>query len=850
MKNLRRFACRMLAMLLVLLLPALPALAAENARVLEITCRDVFREGTEQTVSILETKSGYFITLEDAARMLGLRAMGGNYVTSNAHVMVTPDPGSAARITHEGKSWYALEALMTELDTAIFAADGEIHYVSLPVNQDLLMEETQRIFSNGGYNANMLADMPGAAFLTSFAFAFDVLWNQRFDMLTGEGYANDLSAILLDVLNHQGSDETLLEMLSVGTDLMERASSTVLTAQKGYEFMYESAEIVVPGGGYLLFGIEGSGLLHELMEVGKAYDDAGIKLSDMLANAARIYGIGKIPGMYSDALERVLDTAAARDYSDRTVIRAGEDVLDIYQAHLEDNRARLAAEGVLMTVEDIVFNLASDRLFKVSPLGEIAKGVMEVADECPLNLFHNTYKKNDFVRNAAMCVTIQDLFRQVYNSENVRYPDAGAAMTMRDAAMLYVKTAWQAYEGASFDTEIAGAIRRVQGLIDQELVLLAGFPDGMFCVEPNEPLPAGILSGYTGEAVRQDKQEPTEENKQTTQDNKKTQEDSGDTRENGGGNYRELYMQFLRDGSYVEYIANSVIRSAYIDGYADNFYLFYDIDKDGTEDLVIWLGCTGADGEVMAFFCDGESVLYKGSVVCDGIDIHIFGTDGDTGMILAEYDGMGEYLIYCDVAAGTLKTIVYDTILPMDWYLLSEEGQLPRIEVQEEEEETIQVPPEEVPEFSMDECREEYLRFLMDRSFIAYISNSVIREACSEAHANGTSFPDNYMVYHDMDWDGTVEMLLWLGCSPEDGEVLVFSYSGGEVHYVGSVACDGSGTNILGSGDVTGVMLSGFAGYMESLTYCDLAGGSLEITRGYMIHDEQWSLLEESGWLP
>jgi len=651
----RRLFQRVFACLLALLFLPIPTVFAEGTGTERtVTCRNIFWGGEEKTVSVLETENGYYITFDEAIRMVGLIHAGGDYFTPNAHVSIRPKTDGLAHITHNGDTWYALEQIMTELDTAILAADGEIFYNSLPINQDCLMEETQRIMANEGYEADLLSNMPLLGIGTvGFAFAFDVVWNQRFDMLTGEGYEDDISALLLELLKHHGDNDSLLTMLTNGAAVAEKTAGFVLKAQEEYETFYTDLDEVVPGGGYLLFGTEGSGPLRETIEAVDELGKAGIKISDLISATTYVHEIKSVHSMYANALARVLEAPEIK-YDDSTIVRQGNQIVQLYEDHMTDNRGRLVAEGILVTAEDIANNIGENVVngafnsigISMPPSAQVTKFLLEITDECTLK----TLKKNDCVRNITMCAQIQELFREVYHGAVTGDANAQASMTMRDAAMLHLKSAWVAYDSGSFDASIAGAIRRVQEQIDEELILLSEFSDGMFCIGSNEPLPVGILC-FHGE-----KDAPT-------------------------GNeslYHDLYLRFLREEGYIPFVNDEYLREELAAGYGGGEFYFYDADRDGIDDLVVWTGCSAANGEVQLFSGNGSEVVYSGSIRCNGVSLGIYGSDRKTGLILENRERAEPFWTSCDVVGGMLSLPEKEKEISLDgWYLLELIGRIP-----------------------------------------------------------------------------------------------------------------------------------------------------------------------------
>ncbi len=663
----RRFCRRFFSLLLALLLLSMPV-AAEEIEVgewgteLQITFRDVHRPDVACSVPVLEW-GGYFIRLEDILKVLNLMPVEAGYISPNRHLIIPADRLDLAQLrqlVYNSEPWYALDELMTVLDTAIFVADGEIYYNSLPVNEDLLLEETERIMNNAGYQADMLKDCSLEVIVG--AFALDIAWNMRFDAVTGGAYADDIDAILLESLKHHDDNNSLLGILDATAENAEKTSSLLLKCQKEYADFYEGLELAVPGGEYLLFGMDGTGPLRETMEAVDALGDAGLSFSDILSTAAYIDHIGGIPAIYANALERVLDREETANFFAPVVLMEAEEILNIYRNHLEENRGELAAAGVPMYATDLIHSTVSTFTedfirglaerktgFSFSGTGAsaITKGLLTVVDHCTLE----TQKKGDSFRSIILSGHVQQLFRTVYSGVKYIYPDGNDAIVLRDAATLHLKCSWAAYDTADFDEEIAGAIRRIQRQIDEELLLLAGFPDGMFCIPPNEPLPLGILSLHT------EKTPPIGE------------EDK----------YHDSFLRFLQDGGHISYLQNDRIRQGLLSGEGSGNYYFHDIEKDGTNDLIVWYGTSGTDGELLVFTSAEEQIVCVGSAPCTGIDPAVFGSAEKTGLIHAEFDGDCNWYAGLDIAGGALTEVFPTSAIPLPkgWQLLEPVGRLP-----------------------------------------------------------------------------------------------------------------------------------------------------------------------------
>lgn len=144
-----------------------------------------------------------------------------------------------------------------------------------------------------------------------------------------------------------------------------------------------------------------------------------------------------------------------------------------------------------------------------------------------------------------------------------------------------------------------------------------------------------------------------------------------------GESEKEVYFDFLRENLYIDFIVNEKIREACQESCGHQYYTFHDLDHNGVEDLILWLGCSGADGEVMTFTIRDGVLCYTGSASCDGLGTAISGSDHDTGIILSQYDGYRQYSEAFRLKNGVLTLIGIDVEIPSSWYLLDWVGSLP-----------------------------------------------------------------------------------------------------------------------------------------------------------------------------
>lgn len=459
----------------------------------------------------------------------------------------------------------------------------------------------------------------------------------------------------------------------------------------------------------------------------------------------------------------------------------------------------------MMFTEDIAYNIVTDGVLQETPSVVLTKLAIEILDSIPQNPFGNTFKKNSFVKNAALCVRLQSFFQAAYNSNNVSRCDGESALILRDAAMLYLQTAWVAYDAAGFDRSLEGAVRRMQSLIDDELVLLAGFSDGMFCAPPNEPLPSLSLEDIDGstESVPSGAVQPAENWMQAY----------------------PAYLDFLSTDRYVKDIVNPVIREACEGQYISNYFLFRDLDFDGVTELILWLGYTGADGEILIYTQRGDTVCYIGSAACSGIGTVLLCADHDDDFFWECYHGGMTYAERFRIENGSLIQIAVGEDVPNRWHVVEEVGSLP-LAIQKEE-------PDRNPESEMEQ---DYTTLIQQEAFVFFLKNGGLFD---EWMAGTTSF--KYWC-EDMENDGTDELIVWVGNQEQQGEVLIFSMHQDQIQYVGSIACIG-GIHISGNETATGFLIVENSNGLEQLTKCDVYDGALEVIEFYMPMETGWTAL-------
>lgn len=301
--------------------------------------------------------------------------------------------------------------------------------------------------------------------------------------------------------------------------------------------------------------------------------------------------------------------------------------------------------------------------------------------------------------------------------------------------------------------------------------------------------------------------------------------DMGDTTPEDDHN---SYVSYLTTRAYVDHIANPWIREACRDQEISNAYTFRDLDFDGTDELVLYLGYTGADGEIMVFTLAGGEVCYVGSAPCDGTGTDLFCADHDDEFFLVSFDGDQIYGSICKLSGGELRILSYfEQDIPFRWNMVTWVGSLPLTSGEAEL-------PAETPVSG-----HGYEDFLQAQGYVLYLENGSVFDDWFFGNAT-----EDFWVY-DIDRDGTEELMVRLGSPHGDNVLMVFTRDGSDPIFLGSVPC-GSWAGISVSSR-PGFLLVTNDGIMESISRCTVENGALEVWANYMITESDWQSLAQLG---
>ena len=175
----KRLFTKILALLLaILMLPVTEAFAAEEApSEFSAAYSDIYNSRSGEVNMYEITGDGYYISLSEAAKLIGLKLEENKFCGTNDLVIMEPNLYTVPFKTLKSEKIYRFNELMNALSVYAFTAeDGTIAVSSIPANLDSLLCETERIIRSGTYSANILQNEDSSGAITGFAWLYDTLW--------------------------------------------------------------------------------------------------------------------------------------------------------------------------------------------------------------------------------------------------------------------------------------------------------------------------------------------------------------------------------------------------------------------------------------------------------------------------------------------------------------------------------------------------------------------------------------------------------------------------------------------------------------------------------------------------
>ena len=453
----KHFLKRALALILTLLmLPITEAFAAEDVPYeFSVRFSDICSDRMGSAAMYEFSGDGYYISLSEAANMLGLQLDGEKFRGINGLLIVEPNLSFVPAKKIRTEKVYRFNELMNALSTYAFVTgNGEIAFNSIPVNLDSLLCETERIMKSSTYSANILQNADGSSAVTGFAWLYDTVWN-FFEKVAGKTTKRDYHDLLLELMQPCDDSINLAEIAEKGAKFTEKLSEYALKGQEYYEGFFTGLDLAAPGYGYLLFGIDNTGNLRECMEAIKGVEDNYyFSGSDLIEAGSRLLAVRDVSEMYGNAFENVLehtDNGGSRwkAMKKKLTYKAGKDAVSDYEKYKNDYTGYMLNDGAKVLAQAWVSKQINDTLEDefLTPAAGILKKSIDFLDPYLLKI----NKKNDAVRDISIITDMQKYFEYAYNRSDDISDFAERARFIRDCAILYLKSAWLSYDSVKFD---------------------------------------------------------------------------------------------------------------------------------------------------------------------------------------------------------------------------------------------------------------------------------------------------------------------------------------------------------------------------------------------------------------
>ena len=366
----KRLFTKILALLLaILMLPVTEAFAAEEApSEFSAAYSDIYNSRSGEVNMYEITGDGYYISLSEAAKLIGLKLEENKFCGTNDLVIMEPNLYTVPFKTLKSEKIYRFNELMNALSVYAFTAeDGTIAVSSIPANLDSLLCETERVIRSGTYSANILQTEDSSGAITGFAWLYDTLWN-FIDKISGKTTKQDYHDYLMKLMQPCDDSESLAEIAQKSAKVTEKLSEYVLKGQEYYDEFFTDLDIASPGYGYLLFGIENTGNLRECMQVIKGVEDNyHFSGSDLIKAGSRLFAVKQVSEMYGDAFENVLDTvdnggSRWKAMKKKLTYKAGKDALNDYEKYQNSYLNYIFGDGAKILAQEWISKQVSDTL--------------------------------------------------------------------------------------------------------------------------------------------------------------------------------------------------------------------------------------------------------------------------------------------------------------------------------------------------------------------------------------------------------------------------------------------------------------------------------------------------------
>lgn len=635
--------------------------------------------GERGFLNMLEYDGRYYVSYSDACGLIFPQPFEPNYFITCILLDCLGKFPDLPQIISEGETYYLLEPMMDCLGTYLLSTgDGKLYYHSAYAWRSRFMDLAAEYMDNAGYRPDILSDMGILGDITyGLASVVDVMTNLKVDALWGGAYQDDVTDLMLRLMQPLETEQTLFEILKKG-------SKHTKNAFKVLEKIPESAGEVIDEVGkslndlfpdspfgyrlllfkdnvkdldrayqavssdlldYMIFGGPESSEYEawkdylELNEGSLETDIASgiglFKIGDLIDLGVYCQDIKQADGYYADSLEAVFDGPNKKNAEkvsgqirEVLISDSAYELIADYHSFRDQNTAELLFQPIAFIFERAAENGVESVLNAVIP-GEdnlISKGALWLIDR-----LSGYQDKNAAVLTTRRCCELQDIFYRTYDAYAQGEYETFDLEELRSSVLMYLKCAWIAYDAFTFDDgkeSVWDSIFNNQGVKDAMEGAKEMVEDAMFNIRA------------LGDDERLFRLIPND-----------MEFSAGTFRNVYAENAYQAYYDVLTTGRWIDERITAAADGWGAREYSDwdretlresvlDYYL-YDVDGDGTEELLISAGASMAEWRTDLYTFRDHAAVYAG-MAGTGLEGVLGRTDG-TGIRLGGYHGGEEW---------------------------------------------------------------------------------------------------------------------------------------------------------------------------------------------------------------
>jgi len=493
------------------------------------------------------------------------------------------------------------------------AEDATFLYVPAGKNVDAMLSHIMSILNSGIYTADLFDDMPiFGDMVENYAAILDVVTNLKFSYVLPDARQDDYNATMMSIITPSG--EAVRNEAYIKGRLSETLPSDPARNLAGAE--------------ELVFYNCDEDVLKLIIDMAGEFDGAPEFIGyvgPVLGVAEYLYNTMNASCGYNNRLRNVLQSIPVVGYGAPEVFAdACSDTVAVYDSMVGDPASFYVEHGGRELLENL-FEGGMGSLFSaaigVDPVSGLVLEMVNMASDEMLD----TTKKNEAIRNVHFCKYLQRGFEGFIRTAVSNGGASKCPTAIRDAMMLYLKSAYASYEPLLFRSKVSwydmNDVTMVMGndllcQLSDAMSEMSLYNDAMLTKQPNKELPANALEGAYLE---------------------------------------RYYLEYLRSYEWVKCADYSVSGMVNMHKEAVGSIVMHDIDKDGRREMTLITNRAGSEEATAIVFTyypyPGVGVNSMGVYSCTA-DAVVYGSDqtNEPNIVLSYAEGGTQYevLLYCD----------------------------------------------------------------------------------------------------------------------------------------------------------------------------------------------------------